>query len=80
MRGSPSGPGVSEARDRKRRAASLAVRLFLARRAQLDARARHELAFRLEQGLREKVTGAPEQLSGERFLERLAALKTTRQI
>lgn len=56
-----------------------AVRVFLARRAQLDIRARHELAIRLERGLREKVAGAPEQLSGEPFLEQLAALKATRR-
>lgn len=56
-----------------------AVRLFLERRAKLDVRARAELALRLEHGLRDRVAGVPEQLSGERFLERLAAAKAARR-
>ncbi len=55
-----------------------AVRRFLARRAGLDLRARGELALRLEQGLRVKVAGAPEQLDPERFLEALALAKSAR--
>jgi len=56
-----------------------AVMIFLARRAELDPRARHELAARLEGGLRGKLAGAPEQVSGERFLEQLVAAKAGRE-
>jgi uncharacterized RDD family membrane protein YckC len=55
-----------------------AVRRFLERREQLDTRARRELAYRLEQGLRAKVAGAPEGLGPERFLEELARAKAAR--
>jgi len=51
------------------------VRRFLERRTQLDARARRELAYRLEQGLRPKVAGAPERLDPERFLEELERVR-----
>jgi uncharacterized RDD family membrane protein YckC len=55
-----------------------AVRRFLERREHLDTRARGELAYRLEQGLRPKVAGAPEGLAPERFLEELARAKAAR--
>jgi hypothetical protein len=55
-----------------------AVRRFLQRRVTLDQRPRRELAHRLEQGLRAKVSGAPEGLSAEVFLEELARVKATR--
>jgi uncharacterized RDD family membrane protein YckC len=54
------------------------VRRFLERREDLDARARRELAHRLEQGLRTKVAGAPAELSSESFLEALAVSKSAR--
>ncbi len=56
-----------------------AVRRFLERRGELDGRARGELAFRLEQGLREKVAGAPAGLAAERFLEALVQAKSARR-
>ncbi len=56
----------------------IAVRRFLQRRATLDQRPRQELAHRLEQGLRTKVSGAPEGLSAEGFLEELARVKASR--
>lgn len=56
-----------------------AVRRFLERRETLDRGARHELALRLASGLRSKVSGAPERLEAERFLEALAATKTERR-
>jgi uncharacterized RDD family membrane protein YckC len=55
-----------------------AVRRFLERRGQLDTRARRELAYRLEQGLRANVAGAPVGLGPERFLEELARAKAAR--
>jgi uncharacterized RDD family membrane protein YckC len=55
-----------------------AVRQFLSRRADLDPRARRELAHRLEQGLRAKVAGAPAGGEPERFLEELARAKAGR--
>lgn len=55
-----------------------AVRRFLERRSQLDRDARAELALRLERGLRGKVAGAPEELTGEPFLESLVRAKAAR--
>ncbi len=55
-----------------------AVRHFLARRETLDAGARRALAHRLAGGLRPKVTGAPQGLGSEAFLEQLAELKRGR--
>jgi uncharacterized RDD family membrane protein YckC len=55
-----------------------AVRRFLDRRAGLERRARRELAIRLADGLRPKVTSAPADLAPERFLEELERLKRTR--
>lgn len=55
-----------------------AVRRFLERRSQLDRDARVELAVRLERGLRGKVAGAPEELTGEPFLESLVRAKAAR--
>jgi uncharacterized RDD family membrane protein YckC len=55
-----------------------AVRRFLERRESLDRRARLELAHRLEQGLRAKVAGAPEELGAEGFLEGLVRVKANR--
>jgi uncharacterized RDD family membrane protein YckC len=52
-----------------------AVRRFLERRADLDPLARRELAHRLEQGLRPKVSGAGSTRDPERFLEELADAK-----
>jgi hypothetical protein len=54
------------------------VRQFLARRETLARDARRELALRLAAGLRAKVTGAPEDLGPERFLEQLSALTSGR--
>jgi uncharacterized RDD family membrane protein YckC len=55
-----------------------AVRRFLARRYDLDRDARRELAYRLEQGLRAKVAGAPQTPDPEHFLEELAQIKARR--
>jgi uncharacterized RDD family membrane protein YckC len=55
-----------------------AVRRFLERRDTLDWRARRELALRLANGLRPKVTSAPQDLDPERFLEELARVKRMR--
>jgi hypothetical protein len=55
-----------------------AVRRFLERRTSLDPPARQELAYRLAQGMRAKVAGAPENLDAESFLEALARVKSTR--
>jgi uncharacterized RDD family membrane protein YckC len=55
-----------------------AVRRFLERRDELGSEARRELGFRLEQGLREKVAGAPDGLTPERFLETLVHVKASR--
>lgn len=52
------------------------VRRFLERRESLDPRARVELAYRLEQGLRRKVAGVPADLSPESFLEALGFSKS----
>jgi uncharacterized RDD family membrane protein YckC len=52
-----------------------AVRRFLERRDSLERAARSGLALRLASGLRAKVTGAPEQLPAERFLEQLTSAK-----
>ena len=57
---------------------TIAVRRFLQRRSTLDRRPRQALAHRLEQGLRAKVSGAPEGLDAERFLEELARVKASR--
>jgi uncharacterized RDD family membrane protein YckC len=54
------------------------VRQFLARRGDLEQRARAELAGELARRLRPLVAGAPEQLTAEQFLERLAAAKADR--
>jgi len=54
------------------------VRRFLERRSELDARARGELASRLEQGLRKKVAGVPVDLAPEAFLEALVHAKAAR--
>jgi hypothetical protein len=56
----------------------LPVRRFLERRSELDGRSREALAVRLELGLRGKVAGPPDGLSGERFLEALARAKAAR--
>lgn len=56
-------------------AETAAVRHFLARRETLDAGARRALAQRLATGLRPKVTGAPEAIGAEAFLEHLASVK-----
>jgi uncharacterized RDD family membrane protein YckC len=56
-----------------------AVRRFLERRDELGSEARRELGFRLEQGLREKVAGAPEGLTSECFLEMLVHVKSSRR-
>ncbi len=55
-----------------------AVRRFLERREELDDRSRQELAVRLEQGLRGKVAGASDGLTGELFLEALVLAKSAR--
>jgi RDD family len=55
-----------------------AVRRFLERRASLERGARRELAVRLADGLRSKVTSAPADLGPEQFLEELERIKRTR--
>ena len=55
-----------------------AVRRFLERRATLERAARRELAVRLADGLRPKVTSAPADLAPEQFLEELERIKRTR--
>lgn len=55
-----------------------AVRRFLQRSESLDRRARRELAYRLEQGLRSKVSGAPAGLEPELFLQTLVREKSRR--
>jgi uncharacterized RDD family membrane protein YckC len=52
-----------------------AVRRFLARRDDLERTARQRLAYRLQAGLRPKVSGGPEDQNPERFLEALADAK-----
>ena len=56
-----------------------AIRSFLARRGEIERTARHELAATLEARLRPKVAGVPDDVSGERFLEALAAVKSARR-
>jgi uncharacterized RDD family membrane protein YckC len=55
-----------------------AVRRFLERRDSLERGARRELAIRLADGLRPKVSSAPPGLAPERFLEELERIKRTR--
>jgi uncharacterized RDD family membrane protein YckC len=55
-----------------------AVRRFLERRASLERGARRELAVRLADGLRPKVSSAPADLAPERFLEELERIKRSR--
>jgi len=55
-----------------------AVRRFLERRASLERAARRELAVRLADGLRSKVSSAPADLAPEQFLEELEWIKRTR--
>jgi uncharacterized RDD family membrane protein YckC len=52
-----------------------AVRRFLERRHTLDVKARQELALRLANGLRPKVTSPPSDLTPERFLEEIVQSK-----
>lgn len=52
-----------------------AVRRFLERRESLERSARVQLAQRLADGLRPKVTSAPRELDAERFLEELERVK-----
>jgi uncharacterized RDD family membrane protein YckC len=52
-----------------------AVRRFLERRDSLERSARAQLARRLADGLRPKVTSAPRELEAERFLEELERVK-----
>jgi len=54
------------------------VRPFLERRASLERGARRELAVRLADGLRSKVTSAPGDLGPEQFLEELERIKRPR--
>jgi uncharacterized RDD family membrane protein YckC len=56
-----------------------AVRSFLARRWEIDLAARKSLAATLEQRLRPKVAGMPDDVHGEPFLEALVAAKTERR-
>jgi uncharacterized RDD family membrane protein YckC len=55
-----------------------AVRRFLERRYELTYDARNKLAYELEEALRPKVAGVPDQVRGESFLEQLAAAKVAR--
>jgi uncharacterized RDD family membrane protein YckC len=55
-----------------------AVRRFLDRRASLERSARRELAVRLADGLRSKVSSVPADLPPEQFLEKLERIKRTR--
>jgi uncharacterized RDD family membrane protein YckC len=55
-----------------------AVRGFLARRREIDPAARASLAATLEGRLRPKVTGVPDDVRGERFLELLVSVKSSR--
>jgi len=76
-------PTVSEGSERWDASAvtgaeTAAVRRFLERRETLDPPARHALAQRLAAGLRPKVTGAPDALGAEAFLEQLVAIKRGR--
>lgn len=56
----------------------LTVRRFLDRRDELGGDARRRLARELAAALRERVTGVPDGLPDETFLERLAAAKAAR--
>ena len=56
----------------------LAVRRFLVRRHELTPEARAQLGQELADALRARVAGVPEDVHGERFLERLAAAKQAR--
>jgi uncharacterized RDD family membrane protein YckC len=56
----------------------ITVRQFLSRRDAIEWDARTRLAHTLADRLRPKVTGAPEELRGERFLEALAVAKSAR--
>ena len=55
-----------------------AVRRFLERRESLERGARRELAVRLADGLRPKVSSAPSDLAPEQFLGELERIKRTR--
>jgi uncharacterized RDD family membrane protein YckC len=55
-----------------------AVRGFLERRREIDPAARRSLAETLEGRLRPKVAGVPDDVRGERFLELLVAVKSSR--
>jgi uncharacterized RDD family membrane protein YckC len=55
------------------------VRQFLERRLDIDAAVRTELAGTLAERLRPKVTGAPGDLRGEKFLHALVANKLGRE-
>ena len=81
--GNPAGAAVDESADRWDTSAVTpqevaAVRRFLERRETLERRARRELAVRLADGLRPKVSSAPPDLGPERFLEELERIKRTR--
>jgi uncharacterized RDD family membrane protein YckC len=56
-----------------------AVRGFLERRREIDPEARRSLAATLEARLRPKVAGVPDDVRGERFLELLVAVKSSRR-
>ncbi len=53
----------------------IAVRTFLARRDELEGKARNRLALQLAGGLRERVPGAAPTLPAERFLEQLVGTR-----
>jgi uncharacterized RDD family membrane protein YckC len=55
-----------------------AVRDFLDRRGEIAPEARRSVATTLEARLRPKVAGVPDDVQGERFLEVLAAVKSSR--
>jgi uncharacterized RDD family membrane protein YckC len=79
----PAGAGVEQSAERWDTSAVTpqevaAVRRFLERRGSLERRARRELAVRLADGLRPKVSSAPHDLGPERFLEELERIKRTR--
>ena len=81
--GSGSGSGSGEPGERWDTSAVTpqevaAVRRFLERRASLERAARRELAVRLAEGLRSKVSSAPADLAPEQFLEELERIKRTR--
>ncbi len=79
----PLASGLEESADRWDTSAVTAqevaaVRRFLERRESLERGARRELAVRLADGLRPKVSSAPADLAPERFLEDLERIKRTR--